>query len=209
MKTRRVSSKPLRLRELREERGFSQYGLAEESGVGRSTIAALEAGERGAHPNTVHALAGALGVTVLDLYKPRTTPQPRHDRPTQTAHSYARLRQSLSDAFPGVENEVRPGTNGRTVHGGVRVAAKEVLPVQHHPPPHDTFGARSTGVGGRLLQVSDRATGLAYGGARIRVGGITEWWGEGPGRTLTVADRGYTGPFPRNRLKGPMSEPNA
>ena len=106
MKTRRVSSKPLRLRELREERGFSQYGLAEESGVGRSTIAALEAGERGAHPNTVHALAGALGVTVLDLYKPRTTPQPRHDRPTQTAHSYARLRQSLSDAYPGVENEV-------------------------------------------------------------------------------------------------------
>ncbi len=106
MKTRRVSSKPLRLRELREERGFSQYSLAEESGVGRSTIAALEAGERGAHPNTVHALAGALGVTVLDLYKPRTTPQPRHDRPTQTAQSYARLRQSLNDAYPGVENEV-------------------------------------------------------------------------------------------------------
>lgn len=106
MKTRRVSSKPLRLRELREERGFSQHGLAEASGVGRSTIAALEAGERGAHPNTVHALAGALGVKVLDLYKPRAAPQPRHDRPTQTAHSYAQLRQGLSDAYPGVENEV-------------------------------------------------------------------------------------------------------
>ena len=106
MKTRRVSSKPLRLRELREERGFSQHGLAKESGVGRSTIAALEAGERGAHPNTVHALAGALGVEVLDLYRPRIAPLPRHDRPTQTAHSYARLRQSLSDAYPGVENEV-------------------------------------------------------------------------------------------------------
>jgi transcriptional regulator with XRE-family HTH domain len=107
MKTRRVSSKPLRLRELREERGFSQHSLAEESGVGRSTIAALEAGERGAHPNTVHALAGALGVTVLDLYRPHITPLTRHDRPTQTAaHSYTRLRQSLSDAYPGVENEV-------------------------------------------------------------------------------------------------------
>jgi transcriptional regulator with XRE-family HTH domain len=106
MKTRRVSSKPLRLRELREERGFSQYGLAKESGVGRSTIAALEAGERGAHPNTVHALARALGVTVLDLYRPHITPLPKHDRPTQTAYSYTRLRQSLSDAFPGVENEV-------------------------------------------------------------------------------------------------------
>lgn len=107
MKMRRVSSKPLRLRELREERGFSQHSLAEKSGVGRSTIAALETGERGAHPNTVHALAGALGVRVLDLYRPRTTPLPRHDRPEQTAaHSYARLRQNLSDAYPGVENEV-------------------------------------------------------------------------------------------------------
>jgi transcriptional regulator with XRE-family HTH domain len=107
MKTRRVSSKPLRLRELREERGFSQHGLAEESGVGRSTIAALEAGERGAHPNTVHALAGALGVEVLDLYRPHVTPLPRHERPAETAaHSYTRLRQTLSDAYPDVENEV-------------------------------------------------------------------------------------------------------
>jgi len=106
MKTRRASRKPLKLRELREERGFSQYGLAQESGVGRSTIAALEAGERGAQPNTVHALARALGVTVMDLYRPHTTVLPTQDRPTPTAHSYARLRQSLRDAFPGVENEV-------------------------------------------------------------------------------------------------------
>ena len=104
---RRVFRKPLRLRELREERGFSQYGLAEASGVGRSTIAALEAGERGAHPTTVHALARALGVTVPELYRsPIITPPPTQDRPTQMAQSYARLRQSLRDAFPGVENEV-------------------------------------------------------------------------------------------------------
>jgi transcriptional regulator with XRE-family HTH domain len=108
MKTKRVSRKLVRLRELREERGFSQYSLAEESGVGRSTIAALEAGERGAHPTTVHALARALGVTVPDLYRNHITPPPTQDRPTQTAqsYSYTRLRQSLRDAFPGVENEV-------------------------------------------------------------------------------------------------------
>ena len=76
MKTRRVSSKLLRLRELREERGFSQHSLAEESGVGRSTIAALEAGERGAQPNTVHALAGALGVSVRIFTGP-TSPRCR------------------------------------------------------------------------------------------------------------------------------------
>ena len=106
MKTRRESRKLLRLRELREERGFSQHGLAEESGVGRSTIAALEAGERGAQPKTVHALARALGVTVLDLYRPRNTPPASQDRSTQPAHSYTRLRQSLSDAFSDVEDEV-------------------------------------------------------------------------------------------------------
>jgi transcriptional regulator with XRE-family HTH domain len=103
MKTRRVSTKPLRLRELREERGFSQYSLAQESGVGRSTIAALEAGERGAQPNTVHALARALGVTVPDLYGPHITTLPRQDRPTQTARRYERLRENLRDAFPGIE----------------------------------------------------------------------------------------------------------
>ena len=70
---RAASRKPLRLRELREERGFSQYALAEESGVGRSTIAALETGERGAHPSTMRALARALRVTVPDLYRNRIT----------------------------------------------------------------------------------------------------------------------------------------
>ena len=111
MKTKRemqrVPRNALRLRELREERGYSQYGLAEKSGVGRSTIAALEAGARGAHPTTVHALARALGVTVPDLYRTsHISPVPTQDRPIQTSQSYARLRQRLRDAFPGVENEV-------------------------------------------------------------------------------------------------------
>jgi transcriptional regulator with XRE-family HTH domain len=64
---RTARRKPLRLRELREERGFSKHSLAEESGVGRSTIAALETGERGAHPATTRALARALRVTIPDL----------------------------------------------------------------------------------------------------------------------------------------------
>ena len=103
MKMRSVSRKPMRLRELREERSFSQYSLAEESGVGRSTIAALEAGERGAHPSTMRALARALGVTVPDLYRSRITPPPSQDRPTGTAQTYERLRENLRDAFPGIE----------------------------------------------------------------------------------------------------------
>jgi len=69
MKMRTASRKPLGLRELREERGFTQYDLAQQSGVGRSTIAALETGERGAHPSTMRALAQALEVKVPELYR--------------------------------------------------------------------------------------------------------------------------------------------
>ncbi len=100
MKMRTASRKPIRLRELREERGFSQYSLAQESGVGRSTIAALETGERGAHPSTMRALAQALEVTVPDLYRDRITPPPSQDRPAGMVESYERLRDNLRDAFP-------------------------------------------------------------------------------------------------------------
>jgi transcriptional regulator with XRE-family HTH domain len=103
MKMRTASRKPIRLRELREERGFSQYSLAQESGVGRSTIAALETGERGAHPSTMRALAQALEVTVPDLYRDRITPPPSQDRPAGMVESYERLRDNLRDAFPGIE----------------------------------------------------------------------------------------------------------
>src|SRR5687768_14177192 len=149
MKTRRVSSKPLRLRELREERGFSQHSLAEESGVGRSTIAALEAGERGAHPNTVRALAGALGVTVLDLYRsPHDTPLPRHGVPTQSAHSYTRLRQSLSDAYPGVENEVH-------LERMAEQFMVELGWLQRRIFPHDITHPRTTLSAHDLLELAD------------------------------------------------------
>jgi transcriptional regulator with XRE-family HTH domain len=105
MKMRTASRKPLMLRQLREERGFSQYSLAQESGVGRSTIAALETGERGAHPSTMRALARALRVGVPDFYRERISPPPLQDRPAGTALSYERLRESLREAFPAIEYE--------------------------------------------------------------------------------------------------------
>src|SRR5215203_2591160 len=95
-----------RLRELREEQGFSQYGLAQESGVGRSTLAALETAQRGAHPSTMRALARALGVRVPDLYTNRISPPPLwQDRTEQRAQSYEGLREKLREAFPGIEYE--------------------------------------------------------------------------------------------------------
>jgi transcriptional regulator with XRE-family HTH domain len=193
MKTRRVSSKPLRLRELREERGFSQYGLAQESGVGRSTIAALEAGERGAQPNTVHALARALGVTVLDLYKPHNTTLPRQDRPTQTAHSNAQLRQSLSDAFPGIENEVE-------LERMAEQFMVELGWLQRRIFPHNIIPPRTTLSAHNLLELADDfyrfrtklwawPMGEPGYASEVLPGGESEdFW-----RSITVADRDYTG----------------
>ena len=58
-----------RLREHRTRRGLTQVELAKISGVGRATIAGLEAGNRGAYKSTVEKLAKALKVKPHDLYE--------------------------------------------------------------------------------------------------------------------------------------------
>lgn len=50
------------MRRKRERAALTQEELARRSGVGRATIAALEAGSRRAQPSTVQKLAGAIGV---------------------------------------------------------------------------------------------------------------------------------------------------
>ena len=149
MKTRRVSTKPLRLRELREERGFSQYAIAQESGVGRSTIAALETGERGAHPSTMRALARALGVTVPDLYRDRITPPPSQDRPAGMAESYERLRENLRDAFPGIEYEADLERMAEQFVVELGWLQERTFPLEFAQPPRTTLSAQD------LLELAD------------------------------------------------------
>lgn len=53
----------MRLRELREDRAYSQRELAEKAGIGADTVYRLERSERSnAHPRTVRRLAEALGI---------------------------------------------------------------------------------------------------------------------------------------------------
>ena len=146
---RAVSRKPLRLRELREEQGFSQYSLAEESGVGRSTIAALEAGERGAHPSTMRALARALGVTVPDLYRDRITPPPSQDRPAGMAQSYERLRENLRDAFPGIEYDADLERMAEQFVVELGWLQERTFPLELAQPPSATLSAQD------LLELAD------------------------------------------------------
>ena len=55
------------LARLRELKGFSQRGLAKESGVSPATIYELENGRRRPNPSTLRKLAAALEVEVADL----------------------------------------------------------------------------------------------------------------------------------------------
>jgi transcriptional regulator with XRE-family HTH domain len=149
MKMRTASRKPLRLRELREERGFSQYDLAQESGVGRSTIAALESGERGAHPSTTRALARALRVTVPDLYRDRITPPPSQDRSVGTVESYERLRENLRDAFPGIKYDADLERMAEQFMVELGWLQERTFPLELAQPPRSTLSAHD------LLQLAD------------------------------------------------------
>ncbi len=146
---RTASRKPLRLRELREEQGFSQYSLAQESGVGRSTIAALEAGERGAHPSTMRALARALRVTVPDLYRNRISTPPSQDRPAGTAESYERLRENLRDAFPGIEYDADLERMAEQFVVELGWLQERTFPLDIAQPPRTTLSAHD------LLELAD------------------------------------------------------
>jgi transcriptional regulator with XRE-family HTH domain len=55
------------LRQARQRSGLTQRGLSELAGIGKGTVAELEAGRRGAYPRTVRRLSNALETEVADL----------------------------------------------------------------------------------------------------------------------------------------------
>lgn len=62
------------LRRVRERAALTQEELAKRSGVGRATIAGLEAGRRRAQPGTIQKLADELGVDYGELGEPFARP---------------------------------------------------------------------------------------------------------------------------------------
>lgn len=59
----------VRVRQLREARGWSQEGFAHEGGLGRSFAGAIERGEKDVRLSTLRKLAKALGVSLSQLLK--------------------------------------------------------------------------------------------------------------------------------------------
>ena len=59
------------LRPARQRLGFTQRQLASLAGIGQGTVSKLERSERGAYPQTVRKLAGALGVSPAYLVEGR------------------------------------------------------------------------------------------------------------------------------------------
>jgi transcriptional regulator with XRE-family HTH domain len=59
------------LKPARQRLGLTQRQLASRAGTGQGTICKLETRQRGAYPQTLQKLAGALGVSPADLVEGR------------------------------------------------------------------------------------------------------------------------------------------
>ena len=57
-----------RIRDIRVKKGFSQEGLAEMCDLDRSYIGSVERGERNISLLNIHKIAGALGISVKELF---------------------------------------------------------------------------------------------------------------------------------------------
>ena len=57
----------VRLREVREELGFSQKELSDKSGIALSTISGIEVGKHKARAATLRKLADAMGVDIREI----------------------------------------------------------------------------------------------------------------------------------------------
>ncbi len=101
----------LRIRELREEKGWNQTVLGYHAGLSPSQISLIETGKRNPSATTLQGIAGALGVEVGDLF-PKVA-APRRSGPSEKSED-AQRELSIgpgSKELRRVEHELKPGTS--------------------------------------------------------------------------------------------------
>jgi transcriptional regulator with XRE-family HTH domain len=95
-----------RVRELRDERGFTLDALAERSGVSRSMISLIERGQSSPTASVLDKLAAGLSTTLATLFEepPRDAPPSpvarQAEQPVWTDPASGYVRRNLSPAFP-------------------------------------------------------------------------------------------------------------
>jgi len=82
-----------KIKQIREEKGFSQAVLAEKSMIAQSTLSYIEAGKKSPTFETLLAIGDGLGVSVLDILKFNDIDEP--DKTLQSSDKT--LRDSLSE----------------------------------------------------------------------------------------------------------------
>jgi len=82
-----------RIKEMREERGYSQSVLAEKAMIAQSTLSYIEAGKKSPTYETLRSISIGLGVSVLEILK-----YDQEEGSNQSIESFnKKLRSSLSE----------------------------------------------------------------------------------------------------------------
>ena len=93
---------PKRLRNARRDRGLTQEAVADQLGLARTSLVALEKGERAVRPDELVAMAGLYGRTVDELLRP-TPPVEDFIGQFRTSLSRTDDAEALEDAIRTVE----------------------------------------------------------------------------------------------------------
>lgn len=103
----------LRIRQLRQEKGWSQAELGERAGLAPSYVSELERGLKPINTRRLHQIAKALGIEAHELISPQANPLLQElieIWPSLTQRDQRRLvRLALSFPDPDADDEREPG----------------------------------------------------------------------------------------------------
>lgn len=135
------------LRKARERAALTQEELAKRSGVGRATIAGLEAGHRRAQPGTVKKLAGELGVDLEELGEAAARPAAVVSEPAGVGALTA-VYELTEDGWwvvsvPEIPGAHSQGENLEEARSMIRDAVRMLLEVRREDAERETEGKKN------------------------------------------------------------------